>query len=329
MKLKLLKFLVCFNCRKPFKLKIYLKDEEIKEGILMCTKCGKKYPIKNYIPRVLPSHLTKETKKTAESFTYEWKIFSKLYKQYKKQFLDWIYPIKPRFFKDKIVLDAGCGVGRHVFYSAKFGAKEVIGVDLSNSVDVAYQHVKHLPNVHIIQADIYNLPLKRKFDFVYSIGVLHHLPNPEKGFRQLLKHLKPNGRIFAWVYGREGNNFLKILLPLRRITTKLPLKLTETLSFLILVFLLPLIKLIYRPLNNIQSMKKLAKKLPQNAFFNYLSDFSFRQIHSIVFDQLFAPIANYYTREEFRKWFENARLKDIVISWRNKNSWRGFARLAG
>jgi len=327
MKLKLLKFLVCFSCGRPFKLEVYFKDNEIKEGLLACTKCGKSYPIKNYIPRILPPQLNKQTKKTAESFTYEWKNFSNLYNQYKRQFLDWVFPIKPQFFKNKIILDAGCGVGRHVFHSARFGAKEVIGVDLSNSVDVAYQHVKRLPNVHIIQADIYNLPFKRDFDFIYSIGVLHHLPYPERGFRQLLKYLKANGKVFACVYGREGNKLLRGVLLLRRITTKLPLRLTEALSFLFMVFLFPTIRLIYRPLNNKKFTKRLAEALPQNAFFNYLSDFTFKQTHSIIFDQLFAPIANYYTKEEFSKWFKNAKLKDIVITQRNNNSWRGFGRL--
>ena len=105
---------------------------------------------------------------------------------------DWIWPIEPAFFKDKLVLDAGCGIGRHAFFAAAYGAKEVIGIDLSDAVDTAFENVGHLPNAHIVQADIYDPPFRRAtaggdFDFIYSIGVLHHLPDPESGLRSLVR----------------------------------------------------------------------------------------------------------------------------------------------
>lgn len=324
MKPSLLKFLACPKCKSDFECKIYSKDKEIEEGTLICKKCGREYPIINSVPRILTKASSSKIKKmTAKLFSYEWQSFSKLYELYKEQFLDWIYPIKPSFFKNKVVLDAGCGIGRHVYYSAKFGAKEIIGIDLSDSVYIARENTKDLPNVHIIQADIHNLPLKKEFDFIYSIGVLHHLSEPERGFKKLLKHLKRKGTIFVWVYGKEGNYFLKILIPLRKIVKRLPFWLIKFLSFFISIFLFPIVKIIYKPLNEIVLTKHLAMQLPQNPFFYYLTKFNFTQIISIVFDQLSVPIANYYSKDEFKKWFQNAKLKNIVISWRNKNSWRG------
>jgi SAM-dependent methyltransferase len=306
-------------------LEIDEENKEIKEGVLICKNCGEKYPITNYIPRILPKYLPHVTKKTAKSFGYEWKFFSKFYKEYKKQFLDWIYPIKPQFFKDKMILDAGCGTGRHIFYSVKFGAKEVIGVDISDAIDTAYENTKNIPNVGLIQSDIYHLPLKSKFDFIYCIGVLHHLPNPERGFNRLLEHLKDGGTIFVWVYGREGNNLLKMLKLVRRVTIKCPLWLLNQLSFFITFFSYPIIKLIYNQPNNMRSSRLFNKILPRNEFFKYLSGFSFSHVRSIIFDQLLAPIANYYTKEEFESWFRDAKLKNILITWRNMNSWRGMA----
>lgn len=328
MKYRLLNFLVCPCCKESFELKIYRETNgEIEDGELICKKCKKTYEINCGIPRILPDLLSESKEKTAKQFGWEWQNFSKMYKEYKKQFLNWIYPINQDFFRNKIVLDAGCGMGRLIYYSAKFGAKEVIGIDLSSAVDVAYEYTKDIPNAHIVQADIYNLPFKRDFDFIYCIGVLHHLPHPERGFRKLLEYLKPRGTVSAWVYGKEGNLLLKLLDPIRRhITSKMPLTILDLLSVIITLFLYPIIKLIYRPLNKLLT-QRIVNHLPQNAFFYYLSDFRFRHIHLIIFDQFQAPIANYYTREEFGKWFTNADLKNIRISWHNRNSWKGCGEL--
>src|SRR5688572_6586333 len=43
----------------------------------------------------------------------------------------------PHLFKDKIVLDVGCGTGILCMFAAKAGAKQVIGVDMSNIIDKA------------------------------------------------------------------------------------------------------------------------------------------------------------------------------------------------
>ena len=42
-----------------------------------------------------------------------------------------------------------------------------------------------------------------------------------------------------------------------------------------------------------------------------------------VFDQLVAPTAFYHRREEVVDWFNTASLKDVEITRRNNNSWRG------
>jgi len=236
--------------------------------------------------------------------------------EYKDEFLDWIYPIKPSFFKDKLVLDAGCGMGRHAYYSTKFGA-ETVGIDVSRAVDTAYFNTKGLEQIHIVQADIYHLPFKNIFDFIYCIGVLHHLPNPKFGFNKLIEVLNPNGSIFAWVYGKN-QLMLNVVEPLRKgITTRLPDEALKVLSFAPTFFLFIVLKNFYNS----------NPKLPFNPYFYKLSKFHLKHLHEIVFDFLNVPIANYYEEEEFKKWFEENNLKDIRISCRNKNSWRGFGTL--
>ncbi len=359
MKPSLIKLIACPHCKGKLKAQSFLnEDSEIIDGILTC-KCKRWYPIANGIPRIVPDNLrnhifpafgayfekyrgklppektmqqaakksfTEKQVKTIKGFGYEWTHFTKMHPEYEKQFLDWVKPLKPEFFKNKLVLDAGCGTGRHTAISAKFGA-ETIGIDLSQSVEVAYKVTRNIPKAHIIQADIYNLPFKENtFDFIYCIGVLHHLPEPEKGFQSLVRTAKKNGLIHSWVYGREGNTLLTIMDPIRKhIISKLPLWTINMLAYIITLFSYPAAKIIYGPLNRGKTTKILAQNLlPQNAFFHYLSQFNFNINHSIVFDQLLAPIAYYYTKEEFESWFIQAQLKDISITWRNRNSWRGF-----
>jgi hypothetical protein len=53
------------------------------------------------------------------------------------------------------------GWGGFLKLGADFGCQEIVGVDLSNSVEAAYQNTRHLPNAHVVQADIMQLPFKK------------------------------------------------------------------------------------------------------------------------------------------------------------------------
>jgi ubiquinone/menaquinone biosynthesis C-methylase UbiE len=82
---------------------------------------------------------------------------------------------------------------------AKHGALAT-GVDLtSRHVDLARERVGELAVVH--QADARNLPFPdSSFDYVYSHGVLHHCDEPQKVVHEMLRVLRPGGRINVHVY---------------------------------------------------------------------------------------------------------------------------------
>ncbi len=66
-------------------------------------------------------------------------------------------------------MDAGTGLGRDTALYAENSSAQVFGVDLSDSIEFAYQHAGHLPNVHLIQADLTKMPFReRTFDYVAS-----------------------------------------------------------------------------------------------------------------------------------------------------------------
>src|SRR3989338_8248616 len=175
MKRELLQFLSCPECKGQFSL---VEEEsvsgEIKKGRLSC--CGKSYEISNFIPRFIDSD------EYVGSFSFEWKTHSRtqldsansnnrMSCQSRIDFQKRLnFPLSE--LKDKLVLDVGCGMWRFSEIAVSEGAN-LIGVDLSFSVDVAIKNIGIRNNVNFLQADIFRLPLKEGiFDLVYSFGVL-------------------------------------------------------------------------------------------------------------------------------------------------------------
>ncbi|MEP7038141.1 MAG: methyltransferase domain-containing protein, partial [Acidobacteriota bacterium] len=210
MKEKLLNLLACPSCGGDILLAYASKyeEKEIIEAVLTCRKCSREYKVERGVPRFAALDKIEQDKaETATNFGWQWTHFTQEDKKYAEQFLGWLQPVKPEFFADKIVLEGGCGKGRHTTLAAHWGAKEVVGIDLSAAVETAFAATKHLPNAHVVQGDIYKLPFKRAFDYAFSVGVLHHTPDPKKSFVSLASKVKKGGAISAWIYGAENNEW--------------------------------------------------------------------------------------------------------------------------
>lgn len=157
-------------------------------------------PVVREIPRFVP------TDKYAGSFSFQWTTFTQTQldsaqgSNLTQQDLIGKIGLQPADVKGKLVLDAGVGVGRHAEILASWGAF-VIGVDLSDAVESARENLRKYPNAIVIQGDIGNLPFKAEtFDFVVSIGVLHHTPNTKNYTNCLVPFVKRGGDLSIWVY---------------------------------------------------------------------------------------------------------------------------------
>src|SRR5260370_30683976 len=138
---------------------------------------------------------------------------------------------------------------------------------------------------HVVQGGIYNPPLARPedggpFDFIYSIGVLHHLPDPEAGFQSLVRFVRPGGAIFAWVYGRENNGVVHgFINPLcQNVTTRMRPSMLPVIAWPMSVVLPDVINAAYPPLHP----TPLFKVLPSREYRYSLSSFRFRRHYNIV-----------------------------------------------
>ena len=338
MKTNLLDYLVCPSCKALLHCEVYEEDKslpwpEIMSGCLTCSSCGGQFPIRGAIPRMLIGELTAPVQATVAGFGWEWLTFDSqiqdTYMTGKNNFLDFIYPLTEADFSGKLVLDAGCGMGRFLKLGAEFGSREIIGIDLSDSVDAAYRNTRFLPNAHVVQADIYALPFVSQFDYIFSVGVLHHLHDPQQGFSCLAQLLRKGGQLSVWVYGEENNGWvIRFLSPLRlHLTSRLPRPVLHGISHVLGVVLYTCIKLIYQPAN--ERGVNWRSKLPYNDYLYYSARLSYKSLVSVIFDHLVPQLSTYISRDAFANWFQAENLVDVVITPRNNMSWRGLGvRLA-
>lgn len=327
MKERLLQYLACPDCRDQLDIRVSDRDgAEIMQGSLRCRSCGASFDVVRGVPH-FASNLAGFDSRTARAFGYEWKRYAELGDRYRQQFLDWIQPVRPEFFSGKTVLEGGCGKGRHTRLAAEFGATDVVSVDLSEAVDVAFQNTRDLKNAHIVQADIHRLPLRRAFDYGFSVGVLHHLPQPELGFASIVSRVKEGGHVSAWVYGREGNGWIVHLVsPVRSgLTSRMPPRWLDGFSALLALPLFVSTRILYGPSGG----RLFGLGLPYGEYLAYIAPFPFREQRSIVFDHLAAPISHYIPEADFRAWFTRQELEEVAVKQHNDNSWCGFGRVSG
>lgn len=200
MKPRLAKLLVCPDCLIPLELEVdEQQDDEIRSGLLTCPRCDLSFPIRGGIPRFV------QGSSYAESFSFEWKRWRRTQldsgpRRTSESTFVASTGREPSTLAGKLVLDAGCGPGRYVDVVSRSRA-EVVGVDMSLAVEVARDNLGERPNCHFVQADLLHLPFAPgTFDWVYSIGVLHHTPDTHRAFLRLARVLRPGGEIAIWVY---------------------------------------------------------------------------------------------------------------------------------
>ena len=196
MKPDLLNYLVCPNCQGDLELHISEEEEgEVRSGFLSChiSKC--QFPIVKFIPRFV------DRDTYADSFSKQRLYLRRHFRYYQEDRSgDQLFLPTTGFKQEELsrglTLEVGCGYGRFVDVVQRLGGK-VIGIDLStHSIELAQDFIGREKNVYLIQCDLFKLPFPKEcFSHIYSIGVLHHTPNPRQAFEALVPYLRGGSKI--------------------------------------------------------------------------------------------------------------------------------------
>ena len=184
--------------------------------------------------------------------------------------------VPKKIFKNKKVLDAGCGGGRYSYAIYKTGAKSVIGLDYGDiGLKVAKKNYGKINNLSFKKGDVLNLPFKKNtFDTVFSNGVIHHTSNVKKEFLNLLGFAKKEV-IFGCTSIQRAEFWYS-----RRL------------------------------------MNELMKKIPYELSSNFLKMMELPDNRFIFMDNWYVPIEKHLSHEEIIKVLKKLNVKKIKNYWK-------------
>lgn len=285
----------------------------IESGWLTTDDGVHRYPVRNFIPRFVPSSTY------ADSFGMQWNLFRRTQLDSHTG-----HPISaarfweatgwtPSELADRLVLDVGCGAGRFAEIALNAGAS-VIALDYSAAVDACYANLKHHPRLHVVQGDVYDLPFSpATFSFVYSLGVMQHTPDVHRAVAALPPLLDADGKLCVDFYGKTWKSPLLPKYWLRPITKRVPKPILLRLLQIAVPAMLPL----SNALGGIPGVGKQLRRIVPVA--NYRGELPLNEEQQREWTLLdtydwFSPdYDNPQTAMTVREWLEQAGLQEIEV----------------
>jgi 2-polyprenyl-3-methyl-5-hydroxy-6-metoxy-1,4-benzoquinol methylase/uncharacterized protein YbaR (Trm112 family) len=195
---------------------------DIASGELISEETGRRFPIVRGIPRFV------EGSTYTDSFGLQWNRYRSVQldsingRTYSRDRFDAEAGWDESQLRGRWVLDGGCGAGRFAEVVAKRGPR-LVALDFSSAIDATAETVREFDNVHPVQGNLLEPPFRPQiFDFVYSIGVVQHTPDPNRVIRNLVSVTREGGEFCMTIYARRPWTKLYSKYLLRPITKRMP-----------------------------------------------------------------------------------------------------------
>lgn len=268
-------------------------------------------------------------KNTVESFGEEWTAFNTFNENEIHNAGDNYFDLLPAGIlnKNTTALDVGCGTGRWSYYlSEKIGSIECI--DPSKAVIAASKLLAKKENIRISQASADNIPFAdNTFDLVFSLGVLHHIPDTAAAVKKCVEKVKHNGYILLYLYYNLENrgiifkSLFHLSNSLRWVISKLPSKIKTTVCDALAVFLYMPFVLISRALILFKISAQTVAKVP----LSWYADKTFNIIRNDSLDRFGTPLEQRFSKAEITAMLVLAGCTNIAFA-DNAPFWRVIAQ---
>lgn len=258
-------------------------------------------------------------KSTVNSFGAEWSKFNFFSEEEIKNIGDTYFDVIGEAYFDKNstrALDVGCGSGRWSYYLAD-KVCTIDCIDPSDAVFIAQKNLDSFPNTRISKAAVEAMPFANEsFDFVFSLGVLHHIPDTNAAIRSCVAKLKKDGLFLIYLYYNLDNRgwlfklFLRVVTIFRHLISRLPQKLKLLVcDILAILIYLPFISL-SKVVRALFRDKSIHHKIP----LSYYADKSFKVIRNDALDRFGTPLEQRFSKIQIQEMMESAGLSNIVFS---------------
>ena len=314
MKTELIEMLRCPKTRQRLHLEGGVDNsQDVEEGWLVSEDGQHRYSVLKGIPRFVPQS------NYADNFGMQWNHFRQTQLDSHSglpistdrfwQATGWFH----ESMKGQWVLDAGCGAGRFAEVALKAGAK-VVALDYSSAVDACLANLKHHPNLHVVQGDIYALPFAPEtFQFVYSLGVLQHTPDVAKAFSALPPMVQRGGRLCADFYWKRFRTMMHAKYLFRPFTKRMP----QPKLFGLLERWVPSLLALSQLLGRVPLLGRVLKRIVPVADYTGRFPLSEKQLKEWAlldtFDMLAPTYDNPQSAATVRQWFDEAGLVDVEV----------------
>lgn len=257
-------------------------------------------------------------RKTVASFGSEWKAFHGFSQEEIQKLGENYFDIvsEEMLNRGDHVLEVGCGSGRFL----KFLSNRVLsitGVDPSEAVFAANQLLGKDEKVQLVKASASDLPYDdASFDFVYSIGVLHHIPDTARAMKDCVRKLKQGGYFLTYIYYNLDNRgivfraLFGIVNGMRALISKMPGALKRFSCDLLAVFLYMPFVLLSRVMKIFRVSESNRRKIP----LQFYEDKSFYIIRNDALDRFGTPLEQRFSKAQIKTMMEEAGLTDIIFS---------------
>lgn len=209
--------------------------------------------------------------------------------------------------------DAGCGSGRWArFVAPRVGRLHCVDAS-ADALQVAAKTLSAFSNCEFHVATLESMPLAdRAFDFGYSLGVLHHVPDTHSALRACVRKLKPGAPFLVYLYYAFDNRpawfrlIWKVSDTFRRLLSRCPFRMKGIICDLCAVS-------VYWPLARIakvaERMGRSVDNFPLSAYRNQ----SFYVMRTDALDRFGTRLEKRFTQAEIRQMMEQAGLGNITF----------------